>query len=373
MAINSQLIKKNKTSGGYNNVFPKTFIDAIKDRETGLSLNDILNNFNMYFLSYVGSREDTRLQVPSFLRKRGLFITYVNFSGDFYNEYYNSDDISDTAFGKDDNWVDNTNKFIRDPSISSSGHWVINGVDTGIPATAEIDLEQSTGDRVEAAMSQKAITDALNNLDKDLQVQITELQNTTFPLGGNFIVSPTLFEYTGKDITVSLSWDIQRKGDSIDLSVLNISRTIGGNTATLVSSPSNPGTYSDHCTNRGTIVYTLKATASGIDISKSVTITGTLPMYFGSSANDTINDIDITSFAKQPLKLNPAGTYNMTLASNGYIWFCVPDNMTINKITSNGFDVPLEAFVTKSTSLGGYKCYRGSNELVSGTYRFVIS
>lgn len=182
MAINSQLIKKNKTSGGYNKVFPKTFIDSIKDRETGLSLNDILSNFNMYFLSYVGSREDTRLQVPSFLRKRGLFITYVNFSGDFYSEYYNSDDISDTAFGKDNNWIDNTNKFIGDLSISSSGHWVINGIDTGIPATAEIDLEQSTGDRVETTMSQKAITDALNNLDKDLQAQITELQNTTFPL-----------------------------------------------------------------------------------------------------------------------------------------------------------------------------------------------
>lgn len=61
MAVNSQLIKKNKTSGGYDNVFPKTFIDAIKDSKTGQTLCDILNGFNMYFLSYVGSREQTRL------------------------------------------------------------------------------------------------------------------------------------------------------------------------------------------------------------------------------------------------------------------------------------------------------------------------
>lgn len=104
MAVNSQLIKKNKTSGGYNNVFPKTFIDAIKDRETGQTLSDILNGFNMYFLSYVGSKEQTRLQVPSFLRRTGLCITYVMYDKTIVFEYYVGDDISDTSFCLDSNW-----------------------------------------------------------------------------------------------------------------------------------------------------------------------------------------------------------------------------------------------------------------------------
>lgn len=106
MAINSQLIKKNETSGGYNNVFPKTFIDAIKDRETGQTLCDILNGFNMYFLSYVGSREQTRLQVPSILRRTGLCVTYILYGGTIVNEYFIGDNISDSEFEKDDNWED---------------------------------------------------------------------------------------------------------------------------------------------------------------------------------------------------------------------------------------------------------------------------
>lgn len=55
-----QLIKKD-SQRGYRNVFPKTFLDAIKDRESGKSLVDILNSFNMYFVSYVGDRGETRV------------------------------------------------------------------------------------------------------------------------------------------------------------------------------------------------------------------------------------------------------------------------------------------------------------------------
>lgn len=104
MAINSQLIKKSKT--GYNKVFPKTFINAIEDRETGQTLCDMLNGFNMYFLSYVGSGEQTRLQVPNVLRRTGLCVTYVLYNGTIVNEYFIGDNISDSEFGKDDNWKD---------------------------------------------------------------------------------------------------------------------------------------------------------------------------------------------------------------------------------------------------------------------------
>ena len=56
-----QLIKKNSQQGRYEDIFPKTFIDAVEDRESGNTLTEILSGFNMYFLSYNGSRELTRL------------------------------------------------------------------------------------------------------------------------------------------------------------------------------------------------------------------------------------------------------------------------------------------------------------------------
>ena len=43
--------------------------------------------------------------------------------------------------------------------------------------------------------------------------------------------------------------------------------------------------------------------------------------------------------------------------------------MTINKVTLNGFDVPMEVAVT----IEKYKYYRSSNRLTNKDYTFVIS
>ena len=133
MAVNSQLIKKSN-QGGYKNVFPKSYLDNIIDKESGRTLSDILSGFNMYFLSYTGSRSQTRLQVPEVLRKKGLWITYVLFDNTVITEWYNSSSIDDTAWQDNSNWRDGSNSLVGDISISSNGNWVINGIETDIPA-----------------------------------------------------------------------------------------------------------------------------------------------------------------------------------------------------------------------------------------------
>ena len=105
MADVSQLLRKNN-QGGYKNIFPKTYLDNIIDKESGMTLSDILSGFNMYFLSYTGSRSQTRLQVPSILRRTGLCVTYVLYDGTIVNEYFIGDNISDSEFEKNDNWKD---------------------------------------------------------------------------------------------------------------------------------------------------------------------------------------------------------------------------------------------------------------------------
>lgn len=110
MSSTNQLMKKNNQQEGYNNVYPKTFIDAIKDRDSGKTLGDILSSFNVYFLSYIGSREATRLLVPKFLRKPGLWITYVLFDGTVINEYYIGTSIEDDEFKRSENWKDTSSE-----------------------------------------------------------------------------------------------------------------------------------------------------------------------------------------------------------------------------------------------------------------------
>ena len=136
MADVSQLLRKNN-QGGYKNIFPKTYLDNIIDKESRMTLSDILSGFNMYFLSYTGSKGQTRLQVPSILRRTGLWITYVMWDKTIVVEWYASDNMSDAAFKEDANWRVGNNVLVGDITISSKGHWIINGIDSGIQAQGE--------------------------------------------------------------------------------------------------------------------------------------------------------------------------------------------------------------------------------------------
>lgn len=132
-----QLIKKNSQEGRYEDIFPKTFIDAVLDKESGVTLTDILAMFNMLFLSYNGSISQTRLQVPSSLRREGLWVTYVLYDKTVVTEWYSAEAIDDTTFGDSANWRDGSNALVGDISISSDGYWVINGEVTNIKAQGE--------------------------------------------------------------------------------------------------------------------------------------------------------------------------------------------------------------------------------------------
>lgn len=132
-----QLIKKNSQEGRYEDIFPKTFIDAVLDKESGVTLTDILAMFNMLFISYNGSRSQTRLQVPSSLRREGLWVTYVLYDKTVVTEWYSAEAIDDTTFGDSANWRDGSNALVGDISISSDGYWVINGEVTNIKAQGE--------------------------------------------------------------------------------------------------------------------------------------------------------------------------------------------------------------------------------------------
>lgn len=134
--MSNQLVKKDYLEG-YRKVFPKTFIDAIKDKESGVSLAEILQGYNMYFIPYLGDKATTRCSIHKSLRREGLWITYVLYDHTVITEWYNSDNIDDEAFGSDDNWRQASNMLVGDISISADGYWVIEGEKTDVKAQGE--------------------------------------------------------------------------------------------------------------------------------------------------------------------------------------------------------------------------------------------
>lgn len=199
---------------------------------------------------------------------------------------------------------------------------------------------------------------------------ITELEQAVWPLTASFSASPSVVEYTGSAKEITLSWTVKRKGANATVTSLTVKQ--GSNS--VYSGTANPGSQKVSVNTKGSTKYDLSATADGLTVTGSAVVNMVLPMYFGFAAATEASALNITSLGKQAIKTSPGGTYTLTNGTEGhYMWLCVPSTMTINKVTLNGFDVPMEADQGKSTALGAYKCYRSSNALQAQSFTIVVS
>lgn len=106
------------------------------------------------------------------------------------------------------------------------------------------------------------------------------------------------------------------------------------------------------------------------DVSQKAFVVGYPTMKYGFRGGATIDASGISALSGSKETKNPAGTYTATNSMTGfYMWFCVAAQQSISKVTSGGFDVPLEAAIT----VGKYKCYRSSNAVASGDHTFVVA
>ena len=186
-----QLIKRD-SQRGYRNVFPKTYLDAVKDRESGKSLEEILQGLNMHFLSYVGDKGETRVQLPKSLRRRGIWITYVLWDDTIVVEFYNGDSIEDNEFRKDSNWMIGSNRLIGDIMVSSEGNWVINGKDTGLPAKGETGIApiiRIVDNKLQVSYDKGETWEALDNNNIITQFRVNENRlEVSYDLGKNWSI-----------------------------------------------------------------------------------------------------------------------------------------------------------------------------------------
>ena len=85
-------------------------------------------------------------------------------------------------------------------------------------------------------------------------------------------------------------------------------------------------------------------------------------MYFSYASVRFVDKVSNVSF-------NPT----ITTTNGQYIWIIVPSYLTVNKVTSQGFNVTLQPAQSITTSLGSFKAYRTTNTLTAQTWNLVIS
>lgn len=122
--MSTQLIEKECGTGTYSEINPVTSTDSVTDVSTGEKLSDILARTNHVYLSFKdNSKRSTRLQVQKKMRRRGLWITYINCQNKVVTEWYNGTATDDSSWGDDKNWVEYMDKKLIIEAVKSVLSW----------------------------------------------------------------------------------------------------------------------------------------------------------------------------------------------------------------------------------------------------------
>lgn len=192
--------------------------------------------------------------------------------------------------------------------------------------------------------------------NKVITAAMTELQEYCFPTSLEASVSPSSVEWKGNSVEVSVHFKVLRNSKPVVADTVQIQ--FNGETKMLenVSEGSEKFILSTFGYKSGSVTAE-KGTTIIKNSPRSISTNLYLPVYYGFSKATTGNELTITSLTKGGSSLNGTKTLNNDDATK-YLWLCVPNTMSINKVTSGGFDVPFLAPVEASTTLGTYKCYR---------------
>lgn len=228
---------------------------------------------------------------------------------------------------------------------------------------------RSEADKALQTAMDKNVTE-LKGADTLHESRLLALEQSEWPLSLELTINPILIEFTGSEKDTSVAWKIMRKGVGVTPTVL----TFKQDGVALSAELSANGSINAKVNKLGDTVFEIAVEADGMKKSTSKKLTMVLPVYMGFAGASDAAGLAITELSKYAPLASPAGTYKIKNNADGiYLWLCVPDTMTINKVTSSGFTVPMREVQTGQTELGGYKCYRSSNAIVAGEYTYTIS
>lgn len=178
-----------------------------------------------------------------------------------------------------------------------------------------------------------------------------------------FKSTPNIIE-KGISTNVELSWNFKLDDEEKTPEIMQLK----DNSNNVLES--NKKSYTDNISN--TKIYKLVVKYNSVDLEKTLTISAYYPMYFGEGESTFDKNSIIITSNKRPIASNPSGNINITFTGGKYLWLCIPNEMNINKITSNGFAVPMEQPINQTIN-ESYKCYRSTDTINKGTVSFTIS
>lgn len=232
-------------------------------------------------------------------------------------------------------------------------------------ASGTLKIDKFDPELRKAIESATGLPDNLVGMIQDVDESLAKLNDTVYPIILGFTITPNVGTMQ-TEIRYSVTSD--NKPLVPDTSI--ISKQINDNAPkNLSETPSSGGTLSTPIEGAREI-FKYAVTKEG-RTGKSTSQTRYLCYFGGNSAAtmtaeilNTLNKVSATGVSFNP---------KVTTKDNDYIWLVVPSYLSISRVTSAGFDVPLSAPQAITNSLGTFKAYRTANPLTQATWNLVIS
>lgn len=81
-----------KVAKGYIPIYPLASMDNIVDENQSISLTEVLNKYNHIYVTFADDAKETRLLIPDFLRRYGLWLSYEK-DGNLYTEFFKGSNV----------------------------------------------------------------------------------------------------------------------------------------------------------------------------------------------------------------------------------------------------------------------------------------
>lgn len=200
---------------------------------------------------------------------------------------------------------------------------------------------------------------------QDVDVNISELQDTVFPITLGFSVSPNV-----SSMQTTVNYSVSSKGSPLVPDTLEVAKQINDASPRILTNAKVASGSVQTNIEGGREIFKFAVTKTG-RTGKSTSATRYLCYYGGSTATEMTADAmnALSKVSSTGVSFNP----RVTTKTGEYIWLIVPSYLTISRVTSAGFDVTLAAAQTFTTSLGTFKAYRTANPLTAETWSLVIS
>ena len=232
-------------------------------------------------------------------------------------------------------------------------------------ASGTLKIDKFDPELRKAIQAATGLPDNLVELIQDVDESLAKLNDTVYPIILGFTITSNVGTMQ-TEVRYSVSSD--NKPLVPDTSIIS-KQTNDNAPKNLSETPSSVGTLSTPIEGaREIFKFTIEKEGR---TGKSTSQTRYLCYFGGNPAAtmtaeilNTLNKVSATGVSFNP---------KITTKDNDYIWLVVPNYLSITRVTSAGFDVPLSAPQAITNSLGTFKAYRTANPLTQATWNLVIS